>query len=171
MNAAKFVTGSRGLTIQLRDEGSVSNIIFRDIKFTARYYSAPWWGRGEAVSFTAIPRTNTTRLGVIRNVLVQNVTGCAENSIRVYGAEPGHVRDVRFENVSVVLDRWTKYPGGLFDNRPTKVYDPIEPHGNPGFSLRNVNNVTLGNCAVHWGATGRIISPLRWKPRMWPVCV
>jgi hypothetical protein len=148
----KIITGSRGLTIQLRDEGSVSNIIFRDIKFTARYYSDPWWGRGEAISFTAIPRTNTTRLGVIQNVLVQNVTGRAENSIRVYGAAAGHVRDVRFENVSVTLDRWTKYSGGLFDNRPTKVYEPIEAHGNPGFSLRYADNVTLNDCSVHWGA-------------------
>jgi polygalacturonase len=144
-------TSSRGLTIQLRDEGSVSNITFRDIQFTARYYSAPWWGRGEAISFTAIPRTNTTRLGVIQKVLVQNVTGRAENSVRVYGATPGHVRDVRFENVSVTLDRWTKYPGGLFDNRPTKVYEPVEKHGNPGFSLHHTDSVTLKNCRVKWG--------------------
>jgi hypothetical protein len=149
----KIITSSRGLTIQLRDEGSISNVVFRDIKFTSRYYSDPWWGRGEAISFTAIPRTNTTRLGTLRQVLVQNVTGRAENSIRVYGAAAGHVRDVRFENVTVTLDRWTKYRGGLFDNRPTKVYEPIETHGNPGFSLRHADQVTLKDCTVRWGGT------------------
>jgi polygalacturonase len=146
-------TSSRGLTIQLRDEGSVSNIVFRDIKFNSRYYSDPWWGRGEAISFTAIPRTNTTRLGVMQNVLVQNVTGRAENSVRVYGAAAGHIRDVRFENVTVTLDRWTKYRGGLFDNRPTRVIEPIEAHDNPGFSLRHAADVTLKNCSVRWGRT------------------
>ncbi|MEY4386299.1 MAG: hypothetical protein RLY20_1582 [Verrucomicrobiota bacterium] len=144
-------TSSRGLTIQLRDEGSVSNIVFRDIKFTSRYYSDPWWGRGEAISFTAIQRTNSIPLGKIQNVLVQNVTGLAENSIRVYGAEPGHIENVRFENVAVKFNRWTKYKGGLFDNRPTKIYEPILTHDTVGFALQNAKDVTLRNCRVSWG--------------------
>jgi polygalacturonase len=144
-------TGSRGLTIQLRDEGDVFNITFRDIKFTSRYYSDPWWGRGEAISFTAIPRTNTTVLGCMSNIVVQNVTGLAENSIRVNGTRESHVREVRFENVRVKFDRWTRYKGGLFDNRPTKVYEPIEAHSNPGFFIRCADDVTLKNCSVTWG--------------------
>jgi polygalacturonase len=147
----KIITGSRGLTIQLRDEGNVYHVTFRDIKFTARYYSNPWWGRSEAISFTAIPRTNTTVLGCLSNVVVQNVTGRAENSIRVNGTPESRIHDVRFENVTVTFDRWTKYQGGLFDNRPTRVYEPIETHGNPGFSLRNADNVTLKDCSVRWG--------------------
>ncbi len=147
----KIITGSRGLTIQLRDEGNVSRVTFRDIQFTSRYYSDPWWGRGEAISFTAIPRTNTTMPGCLSNVVVQNVTGRAENSIRVNGTKESRIHDVRFENVSVTFDRWTKYPGGLFDNRPTKLYEPLERHGNPGFSLRDTDNIILKGCAVHWG--------------------
>ena len=146
-----ILTGSRGLTIQLRDEGNVYNVTFRDIKFVSRYYSDPWWGRGEAISFTAIPRTNTTVLGCLSNVVVQNVTGRAENSVRVNGTPASRIHDVRFENVAVTFDRWTKYRGGRFDNRPTRVLDPIETHGNPGFSLRHADNVVLKNCSVNWG--------------------
>jgi hypothetical protein len=87
----------------------------------------------------------------LRNVLVQNVTGRAENSIRINGTSASPIRDVRFENVAVTFDRWTKYRGGLFDNRPTRVLEPIETHGNPGFNLRHANNVTLENCSVNWG--------------------
>ena len=147
----KILTGSRGLTIQLRDEGNVYNVVFRDIKFTARYYSDPWWGRGEAISFTAIPRLNTTALGCLSNVVVQNVTGRAENSIRINGSRQSRIQNVRFENVSGTLGRWTKYKGGLFDNRPTRVGEPIERHGNPGFNIRYADNVTLDNCSVRWG--------------------
>ena len=146
----KIRTGSRGLTIQLRDEGNVYNVTFRDIKFTSRYYSDPWWGRGEAISFTAIPRLSTTALGCISNIVLQNVTGRAENSVRVNGSRESRIRNVRFENVSVTLGRWTRYPGGLFDNRPTRVYEPIEKHGTPGFSIRFADNVTLNNCSVRW---------------------
>ena len=56
-------TSSRGLCIQLRDEGNIYNIDYRDITFTSRYYSDPWWGRGEAISFTAIPRSPATKTG------------------------------------------------------------------------------------------------------------
>ncbi len=147
----RILSGSRGLTIQLRDEGSVSNIVFRDIQLTARYHADPWWGRGEAISFTAFPRTNVALFGLIQNVLVQNVTGIAENSARLDGTVASHIRGVRFENVSLTLDRWTKYPGGVFDNRPVKLLDPIESHGTPGFSLRGADDVVLNNCAVHWG--------------------
>ena len=147
----KILAGSRGLTIQLRDEGNVYNVTFRDIKFVSRYCSDPWWGRGEAISFTAIPRTNTTVPGCLSNIVVQNVTGRAENSVRVNGTPARRIHDVRFENVAVTFERWTKYRGGLFDNRPTKVLEPIETHGNPGFNLRQADNVTLKNCSVSWG--------------------
>ena len=147
----KIRSGCRGFTIQLRDEGSVYNVYFRDLKFVASYYSNPWWGRGEAISFTAIPRTAQTQLGPIHDVMVQNVTGRAENSVRVNGTAESRIRNVTFEQVAITLDRWTKYPGGLYDNRPTKVYPEIEPHNTSGFNIRHADNVTLRQCKVAWG--------------------
>ena len=144
-------TSCRGLTIQLRDEGDVYNVVFRDITFTSRYHSAPWWGRGEAISFTAIPRTTDTKIGTIHNILVKNVTGTAENSVRINGTQESRIYNIRFDNVNVTLNRWTDYPGQLFDNRPTKVYPDIEPHDNPGFYLRFCDQVFLNNCSVSWG--------------------
>ena len=146
-----ILSGSRGLTIQLRDEGKVFNITFRDIQFTSRYYSDPWWGRGEAISLTAIPRLPTTKLGTMRDIQIQNVTGRAENSVRINGSAASRIQNVSLENVRVKLDRWTKYKGGLFDNRPTKVLDPIETHDTPGFSIRCADDVTLDDCSITWG--------------------
>ena len=147
----KILSGSRGMTIQLRDEGNVSNIVFRDIQFTSRYYSDPWWGRGEAISLTAIPRSPTTKLGMMRDIQIQNVTGHAENSIRINGTKNSHIQNVSLENVSVKLDRWTKYKGGVFDNRPTRVLETIEAHDTPGFNIRYADNVTLKDCSITWG--------------------
>jgi len=141
----------RGLTIQLRDEGTVSGIQFREIRFTARYQAAPWWGRGEAISFTAIPRTKGGRVGKIDGVRVGNVTGRAENSIRINGTPESRVRNVILENVAVTLDRWTNYPGEVFDNRPTTAYPDVEKHGTPGISVRYADNVTLSECKLEWG--------------------
>jgi len=144
-------TSSRACTIQLRDEGNVSRIQFRDIKFVSRYYSDPWWGRGEAISFTAIPRTPTTPLGVISDVEVSHVSGRSENSVRVSGSPRSRVRNVHFDNVAITLDRWTDYPGGIWDNRPTSAMPELEKQGSPGFSIRHADDVVLKNCRLSWG--------------------
>jgi len=147
----RILGGARGLCIQLRDAGTVSNIIFRRISFTARYFSAPWWGRGEAISFTAIPRAPGGQIGAIRNVLVEDVTGRAENSIRIEAEGGGTVDHVTLDRVDVTFARWTRYPGAVFDNRPTSAVTALEPHDTPGISIRNAADVTLRDCTVRWG--------------------
>ncbi|WP_205461759.1 glycoside hydrolase family 28 protein [Mangrovibacterium lignilyticum] len=144
-------TSCRGLTIQLRDEGNVFNVLFKDINFVSRYHSDPWWGRGEAISFTAIPRLPGGRIGTIRNVVVRNVTGRAENSVRINGTKESRIRNIWFEGVHLKMDRWTRYPGKLMDNRPTKAYDEIEYRNTPGYYIRFADQLTLKNCSVDWG--------------------
>ena len=144
-------SGSRGCAIQLRDEGNIRNVVFRDITFTARYHADPWWGRGEAISFTAIPRRPGTKVGRISGVRVENVTGLAENSIRISGCRESRIADVVFDNVAVTLDRWTNFRGGVWDNRPTAAYPKIEEHTNPGMHVRYADKVSLRRCRVAWG--------------------
>jgi len=148
----KIKNSSRGLCIQLRDEASVYNIDFRDITFHSHYFADPWWGRGEAISFTAIQRTLSTKPGTLHNVTVTNVMGIAENSVRICGTAQSRVRDVVLDRVSVTLERTTKFPGALFDNRPTTAQPAIEPHDTPGFSIEHADNVTLRDCTVKWGS-------------------
>lgn len=147
----KITSSCRGLTIQLRDEGNVSDVRFNDIEFVSRYHSAPWWGRGEAISFTALPRTPATKVGAISDVRVERVKGRAENSIRVEGTAAQPIRGVSFEDVSVTFDRWTKYPGGVFDNRPTTAVEALPAHQTSGFALRHADRVAMRNCTVAWG--------------------
>jgi hypothetical protein len=143
---------SRGLCIQLRDEGNIYDIDYRDITFNSRYFSDPWWGRGEAISFTALPRNAASKPGSLHNIRVTNVTGTAENSVRVCGSAASRVKDVIFDRVSVTLARTTQFKGALYDNRPTTASAGIEPHDTPGFSIEHADNVTLRNCKVAWGA-------------------
>ena len=147
----QIAQSSRGLGIQLRDSASVSDIEFSDIQFTSRYFSDPWWGRGEGLSLTAISRTPQSTIGTLRGVRIRNVTGRAENSVRVEGSAASRIQDVTLENVAITLDRWTSYPGGVFDNRPTSAEPDIEKHATPGFSIRHADQVRLTKCSVAWG--------------------
>ncbi len=144
-------TSSRGIGIQMRDEGDVSNIEFRDISLVSRYYSKPWWGRGEAISITAHPRTPEMKMGRLHGIRVRNVTGVAENSIRVNGSKECRIRDVTLENIRMTFDRWTSFPGAVFDNRPTAAYPELEAHSTPGLSIRYADQVRVKDCQVSWG--------------------
>ena len=147
----KIKTSSRGLCIQLRDEGSVYNIGFKDITFESRYFSDPWWGRGEAISFTAIPRRPDTKVGTMHHIRVENVTGRAENSVRIWGSQKNPAHDILLDHVDVTLDRWTKYKGGVYDNRPTTATTAIVPHATDGFNIQDADKVTLRDCRLRWG--------------------
>jgi len=147
----EIVTGCRGLCIQLRDQADVHHVTFRDIRFVARYHSAPWWGRGEAISFTAIPRAPGKPIGTIHDIRVENVTGRAENSIRIEGLGGARLRDIFLDRVDVSFSRWTGYPGTVFDNRPTSTVVPLETHRTPAINIRHADGVTLTRCRIGWG--------------------
>ena len=151
MENCEIRSSGRGLCIQLRDEGNISTVDFHNIKLTSRYFSDPWWGRGEPISFTAIPRTPTTKIGRLHRLRVSNVTAKAENSVRISGTAASVIRDVTLDNVSLTLDRWTPYPGGFYDNRPTSTQPEIEKHGTPAFFISYADDVSLRNCGVSWG--------------------
>ena len=75
---------------------------------------------------------------------MRNIKGRSENSVRIDGQKEQPVEDILLENVDITVDQWTNYPGGRFDNRPTKPGDEgLEVHGTPVFSIRNARNVTV----------------------------
>ena len=81
---------------------------------------------------------------------VENVTGKAENSVRINGSASSRIQNVKLEDVAVSLSRWTKYPGAVYDNRPTKALAPIESHATDGFNIRFADNISLDHCSVTW---------------------
>ena len=47
--------------LQLRDQGSMEDVLFEDIIIHAQHYEADWWGAGEAITLTAQQRNQTQR--------------------------------------------------------------------------------------------------------------
>jgi hypothetical protein len=148
----KVVASGRGPTITHRQPGNIEDVEFRDITLETEHHAARWWGWGEAASVTAWPRIVDGKVGYLRNVRLRNITGRAENSFRIDGQHGQPIEDVLIENVDITIDRWTDWPGGKFDNRPTSsAMEGLEQHGTPVFSLRHAKNVTVRGCTARWG--------------------
>jgi hypothetical protein len=148
----RIVASGRGPTITHRNDGNIEDIEFRDIDLETQHHAARWWGWGEAASVTAWPRTDTSKVGTLKNVRLIDVRGRAENSIRIDGQKDKPIEGVLLERVDMEIDQWTHYPGGRFDNRPTKPgVEGLEPHDTPVFSIRNAKDVTVKDCRARWG--------------------
>ncbi|MFH5885427.1 glycoside hydrolase family 28 protein [Halalkalibaculum sp. DA3122] len=142
---------NRGFGIQSRDEGEVYNITFRDIEFTVEQVPDIWWGLGEGISFTSFPRTLQSEVGGIRDIKLSNIKGMTENSIRINGSPESRIQNISLDNVDIRMNKRTEHSGGRYDNRPTEVYQGIEVHDNPGYSIQYADNISLNNCSIEWG--------------------
>lgn len=148
---------NRGLGIQNRDEGTVSDIVFSDILVECHYFSDVWWGKSEPIYVTSYPRAvgnhkdagwrfpkgaTEGRCGEVSNITFRNIRGTSENGCFIGCDTPGKVHDIVLQDVDIRLQRCTTYPGGIFDRRPC-VGEGFVP-ARPGLvQLEQATNVWL----------------------------
>ena len=109
---------NRGISIQIRDGGNVSNVSFSNIIIETRRFCPDWWGSAEPIAITAFRRDENTVCGKVENIRFFNITCHGENGVLIYGTKDNPIKNVHFENVSVVLDKTSKWDCGLYDLRP-----------------------------------------------------
>lgn len=111
---------NRGISLQLRDGGSIENVLFHNMIIDTRLFRRDvYWGSAEPIAVTVLPRKAGGRTGPVRNVRFSNILCTGENGILLYAEEPGTVSRICFDNVSLHLRRATGYEKGLHDLRPT----------------------------------------------------
>lgn len=110
---------NRGISLQLRDPGSIENVLFHNITIQTRLRRPEvFWGMAEPIAITVCKRKEDTAVGTVRNIRFSNILCDSENGILLYGEGPGDISGIRFDQVSVRLGRFTRYPQGLYDLRP-----------------------------------------------------
>lgn len=146
---------NRGMGLQMRDDGVINNITFRNIEVhRSQFVAESWWGNGEPIWITAAPRCRTcVRPGQVTNVSFENVRALSENGIVV--ASFAHdtadsISGVRFRNVSVTLAQWTsedKYFHPYIDFKPSDSPSEV-PMDVQGVLVYNAGGVHLEDTSV-----------------------
>lgn len=142
---------NRGLSIQIRDGGSVENVSFQNIIIETRRFCPDWWGTAEPIVLTAFDRDADTRCGKIRNVRFFNVTATGENGVLIHGSEQNEIEDVQLLHCRIHLTKTSKWPCGLYDLRPCLAHG-VEAMPNAGCLIRRAKNVALSDVAFSWGS-------------------
>lgn len=126
----RIEASNRGLAIQLRDGGDVEDVEFREIEVETRRRAPVWWGAGEIICVTSLPRSAGVRAGTIRDVRFRHIRGRGENGVVVFAEPAGRIDGLLLEHVDLGLARQTEWNPGFFDLRPC---DPgyLPPGGTP----------------------------------------
>ena len=149
---------NRGISLQLRDEGSIENCIFSNISIETRMFSSEhWWGKAEPIAITAVPRREDTKIGHVKNLVFMNIMADTENGITVYGTKDAdgrpNISGLRFENISIDMSWKTRWPKNLHDLRPYYGKSIIE---SPlaAIYMRNAEGISFSN--FRWTADEKI---------------
>jgi hypothetical protein len=110
---------NRGISLQLRDCGSIEHVLFSNLTIETRIFSPDYyWGKAEPIAITATRRTADTVAGRIRDVRFQNISCTGENGILIYGDSSRNISDLTFDGVRVHIRKTTDWPRNLHDLRP-----------------------------------------------------
>ncbi|MQM21210.1 hypothetical protein Taro_054245 [Colocasia esculenta] len=143
-----IVDSHRGLGLQIRDGGNVSDITFSNINIRTRYYDPSWWGRAEPIYVTTCPRDPTSRVGSISDLRFINISAVSENGVFLSGSRGGLVSNLKFLNVNLTFQRWTQYSDGLFDYRPG--CQEMVHHRTAGLMMEHISGIEMENVRMKW---------------------
>lgn len=156
---------NRGLGIQQRSQGNITNVMFRNITIETRYQPENWWGSGEPLYISSMPRTANGTVGQISNITFENIVARSENAAFFSGRAPGlTLENIILNNVTITIDKWSNYstPGLSYIPTtaiaPQKILPPnmsvvgIVIEYSEGVLLNEVNiNFTDTDRQTYWG--------------------
>ncbi len=138
---------NRGISLQLRDKGSIENVVFRNISIDTRLFKQEkFWGEAEPISITVRNRKEDCFVGHVKNIHFSNIFCRGENGIFLYADHKGDLDGINFDNVTLTLCRKTDYEMGFHDLRPG-VGDWFTSRGLSYLYAYQASNVTFRHCS------------------------
>jgi len=138
----------RGLAVNLGQEGNFENILFSHCIVETRHFDRGWWGHGEPI-YVNVGAWHDA-VGRLRNVRFRNILCRSENGAYIGSDAPGLISGVVLDGVRIELDRWSRWPAGEYDRRPTSNGPEVYAHPTSGIHIDTATDVTLRNCEVVW---------------------
>lgn len=125
---------NRGLGINVRDGGTVSDVLFSNITMDTGRRHWNWWGSAETFRFTLRKRRPESKLGAIQDVVIDNITSHSRGTSTIVGDPERPIRNITLRNIRMHME-----PEDATDKRAT---DAIH--------IENVSGMALQNVTVRW---------------------
>jgi len=122
----KIIASNRGISLQPRDEGNITDVSFDNVEIETRRFSPlHWWGKAEPIAITAVKRKEDSRIGSISNVSFSNITIASGNGIFIHGDKNINIYNIEFSSIDLYIRAKTDWEKDTHDLRPAWKYGII----------------------------------------------
>ena len=105
---------NKGFGINVQDGASVSNIIFSNLTIETSRRHWNWWGSAEMFKFLLIKRTPTSRLGIIKDIVIDTIIANTRGTATITGHPDQFLENISISNVQLFM-----HPEDAKDKRAT----------------------------------------------------
>jgi hypothetical protein len=105
---------NKGFGINVQDGATVSNVIFSNLTIETNRRHWYWWGDSEMCKFILRKRTDASSLGLIKDILIENVIAHVRGTSTIKGHTNEPLQNITFSNVQMFM-----LPEDLKDKRST----------------------------------------------------
>ena len=125
---------NKGFGINVQDGATVSDVLFSNVTLDLNRRHWNWWGSAEAFKFILKKRTPDSKLGAIRNVVIDNVISHARGTSTITGHAERPLQNLTISDFQVFMEE-----ENAVDKRATHA-----------ITIDGVNGLTLRNVSVKW---------------------
>jgi hypothetical protein len=148
-----IVRSNRGISFLNRDGATVEDLIFADMTIETKMRPMMWWGSGEPVALSSVPRVTGGPAGLVRGIQFVNLQCRGESGIYLRGSKEVPLSNVSFRGIDLTVEKTTQIPGGFYDMRPGDAFGAsgLDRRPTAGFFATDVAGLQLNGVNVHWG--------------------
>lgn len=125
---------NKGFGINVQDGATVSDVIFRNLTVDTNRRHWNWWGSAELFKFRLSKRSETSKLGKIKDIVVDTIISHPRGTSTVKGHPDQPVENIRFNNVQVFMT-------------PEDAPDKRSSHA---IIMSDVRGLSIQNMTVRW---------------------
>ena len=122
---------NKGFGINVQDGATVSNVIFSNLTIETSRRHWNWWGDSEMCKFVLKKRQESSRLGKIKDIIIDNIIASPRGTSTITGHPDQPLENIRISNVQMFMN-----PENVKDKRAT---DALKIEGVQGLKIRDLS--------------------------------
>ncbi len=125
---------NKGFGINVQDGATVSDIIFRNLTIETSRKHWNWWGSAELCKFKLSKRTDTSKLGKIRDIVIDTIISHPRGTGTIKGQPEQPLENIRMNNVQIFMT----------------PEDAIDKRCSHALVIENVRGLSIQDLTIKW---------------------
>lgn len=122
---------NKGFGINVQDGAMVSNVIFSNLTIETNRRHWNWWGSAEMCKFILLKRTASSKQGLIKDIVVENIIARVRGTSTLTGLPDQPLENISFANVQLFMN--------LEDAKDKRATHALQINGVKGLKMQNLS--------------------------------